>query len=86
MKLAELERAAELGCWWCRVIFTGIKNMPTWDPAKPVPNRTEFYLEKSRSGISIISLDGPRDRVPEPTLLFYADGQKGKLALHDHCS
>ena len=78
MKLEEIQRGAQIACWFCSVILTGIKDMPNWDPAKPAPNRIDFYIQRSESGIKIEAMGELRRRVPEPSLLFYVDGQKGK--------
>ncbi|RBR25156.1 uncharacterized protein FIESC28_02064 [Fusarium coffeatum] len=81
MKLEEIQRGVQLGCWFCSVILTGIKNMPNWDPTKPAPNRIDFHIQRSESGIKIEAMGEFRRRVPEPSLLFYVDGQKGKNSL-----
>ncbi|CEI70574.1 hypothetical protein FVEN_g936 [Fusarium venenatum] len=78
MTLAELQSASQSSCWLYSVIFTGIKNMPTWDPTKPAPNRASFRLETSKTGVNIEALGGTQRRVPEPGFFFYVDGQKGK--------
>ncbi|RFN46296.1 het-domain-containing protein [Fusarium flagelliforme] len=76
MKLEEIQRGAQMACWFCSVILTGIKNMPAWDPSKPAPKRIDFYIQRSESGIKIESMREFRRLVAEPSLLFYIDGEE----------
>ncbi|KAI1420702.1 heterokaryon incompatibility protein-domain-containing protein [Xylaria sp. FL1777] len=69
--LEELRDAAEAGCWFCSIVYGGIKACPQWDA-----NREEIISLKTSFQIEAGSLQNPRCVVElfwqrDPELEFY---------------
>ncbi|KAI1117923.1 heterokaryon incompatibility protein-domain-containing protein [Nemania sp. NC0429] len=79
--LDQLCASSQRGCWFCAAIYGGIRTAPPWDPdlEKETPLLPIFSISAAVDGTtqsSSVSAFGDKERVQEPHLVFYIDGNE----------